>query len=185
MLFGPRVSFWVGKLRPFAEALFGVGHVGIHVGSNPSFATGVGGNDYRIFRPIALRFEGVYIDTRFFSTTQNNVRLSTGIVFAFEPRYSLNPSCRLSNASVHARPGGVLTMLPTTGEISRHSSTGSQKQFSSRPLVQSLAAEVMPRVPLQRTGMPQPHGGPARSQRLSPAPHEYEHPLRPLLAPTS
>jgi hypothetical protein len=49
----------------------------------------------------------------------------------------------------------------------------------------TLTAEVMPRVPSQRTGMPQPHGGPARSQRLSPAPHEYEHPLRPLLAPTS
>ena len=37
----------------------------------------------------------------------------------------------------------------------------------------------------QRTGMPQPHGGPARSQPLPPAPHEYEHLLRPLLAPTA
>ena len=37
----------------------------------------------------------------------------------------------------------------------------------------------------QRTGTPPPHGGPARSPRLSPAPHGCEHPLRPLLAPTS
>jgi hypothetical protein len=44
---------------------------------------------------------------------------------------------------------------------------------------------VMRLVPSQRTGTPSPHGGPARSQRLSPAPHEYEHPLRPLLVPTS
>lgn len=28
MLFGPRLSVSVGKVRPFAEALFGVGHVG-------------------------------------------------------------------------------------------------------------------------------------------------------------
>jgi opacity protein-like surface antigen len=84
MLFGPRVSFSVGNLRPFAEALFGVGHVGTNGGSNTSFATGLGGGiDYRIFRPIALRFEGDYIDTRFFSTTQNNVRRPTGIVFRF------------------------------------------------------------------------------------------------------
>ncbi len=85
MLFGPRLSVSVGKVRPFAEALFGVGHVGTNgFGSDTSFATGIGGGiDYRIFRPIALRFEGDYLQTRFFGTTQNNVRLSTGIVFRF------------------------------------------------------------------------------------------------------
>jgi len=85
MLFGPRVSFSTGKLRPFAEVLFGAGHVGTNLaGSNTSFATGLGGGiDYRIVRPIALRFEGDYLQTRFFSATQNNVRLSTGIVFRF------------------------------------------------------------------------------------------------------
>lgn len=85
MLFGPRLSVSVGKLRPFAEALFGVGHVGTNgAGSDTSFATGIGGGvDYRIARPIALRLEGDYIETRFFGTTQNNVRLSTGIAFHF------------------------------------------------------------------------------------------------------
>ena len=85
VLFGPRVSMSVGKFRPFAEALFGVGHVNANaVGSDTKFETGLGGGlDYRIFRPIAWRFQGDYIQTRFFSTTQNNVRLSTGIVLRF------------------------------------------------------------------------------------------------------
>lgn len=85
MLFGPRVSVSVGKLRPFAEVLVGVGHVGTRgFGSDTSFAAGIGGGlDYRLLRPIALRFEGDYLQTRFFGTTQNNVRLSTGIVFRF------------------------------------------------------------------------------------------------------
>ncbi len=85
MLFGPRVSVSVGKIRPFGEALFGVGHVSTNgAGSDTFFATAIGGGlDYRIFRPIALRFQGDYLQTRFFGTTHGNVRLSTGIVFRF------------------------------------------------------------------------------------------------------
>src|ERR1700733_5527844 len=81
-LFGPRVSVSVGKFRPFAEALFGASHVNAgSVGSDTSFATALGGGlDYRIFRPIAWRFQGDYVQTHFFGNTQNNVRLSTGIV---------------------------------------------------------------------------------------------------------
>jgi hypothetical protein len=84
-LFGPRVSFSVGKFRPFAEALFGGAHVNAgSAGSDNSFATGLGGGiDYKIIRPVAWRFQGDYVQTRFFDTTQNNVRLSTGIVFRF------------------------------------------------------------------------------------------------------
>lgn len=84
-LFGPRVSFSVGKFRPFAEALFGGAHVDTDdVGSDTSFATALGGGlDYKIIRPIAWRFQGDYVQTRFFGTTQNNVRLSTGIVVRF------------------------------------------------------------------------------------------------------
>jgi hypothetical protein len=84
-LFGPRVSFSVGKFRPFAEALFGGGHVSTNgVGNDTSFATALGGGlDYRIIRPIAWRFQGDYVQTRFFGNTQNNVRLSTGIVLRF------------------------------------------------------------------------------------------------------
>lgn len=85
-LFGPRVSFSVGRFRPFAEALFGAGHVNVNngLGSDTSFATAVGGGiDYKIIRPVAWRFQGDYVQTRFFGATQNNVRISTGIVFRF------------------------------------------------------------------------------------------------------
>ncbi|MGB7601499.1 MAG: hypothetical protein WBM24_14410 [Candidatus Sulfotelmatobacter sp.] len=84
-LFGPRVSVSLGKFRPFAEALFGAGHVNAGVaGSDTSFATGVGGGlDYKIIKPIAWRFQGDYVQTRFFGATQNNVRLSTGLVLRF------------------------------------------------------------------------------------------------------
>jgi opacity protein-like surface antigen len=85
VLFGPRVSASFGKFRPFAEAMFGVGHVNADAaGSDTSFATALGGGlDYRLIRPVAWRFQGDYIQTRFFGTTQNNLRLSTGIVFHF------------------------------------------------------------------------------------------------------
>jgi len=94
ILFGPRVSAPVGKFRPFAEALFGAAHTQASQSSplpdnfvqprDTSFATALGGGlDYKIIRPIAVRFQGDYVQTRFFGTTQNNVRISTGIVFRF------------------------------------------------------------------------------------------------------
>jgi opacity protein-like surface antigen len=84
-LFGPRVSVSVGKIRPFAEALFGGGHISTNgAGSDTSFATALGGGiDYHLIPLVAWRLEGDYVQTRFFSTTQNNVRLSTGIVLRF------------------------------------------------------------------------------------------------------
>jgi opacity protein-like surface antigen len=85
-LFGPRVSVSVGKVRPFAEALFGAGHVSANngVGSDTSFATALGGGlDYKLIPLVAWRIQGDYLQTRFFGATQNNVRLSTGIVLRF------------------------------------------------------------------------------------------------------
>jgi opacity protein-like surface antigen len=85
VLFGPRVSASVGKFRPFAEAMVGAGHVNVNgAGSDTSFATALGGGlDYKLFHLLAWRFEGDYVQTRFFGATQNNVRLSTGIVLRF------------------------------------------------------------------------------------------------------
>jgi len=88
VMFGPRVSIPVGKFTPFAEAMGGVAHIntgGSFPGpSNTSFATALGGGiDYRLIRLFAWRVEGDYITTRFFNSTQNNLRLSTGIVFRF------------------------------------------------------------------------------------------------------
>ena len=85
---GPRLSVPVGKFTPFAEAMVGAAH--IHTGgtlpgpSNTSFATALGGGlDYRLVGPIAARIEGDYLRTSFFSSTQNNFRLSVGVVFRF------------------------------------------------------------------------------------------------------
>ena len=85
VLFGPRFSFSVRKFRPFAEFEFGVGHINTNdFGSNTSFAfTTSGGLDYRLNRLVSWRFEGGPVWTRFFHTSQANVRLSTGIVFRF------------------------------------------------------------------------------------------------------
>jgi opacity protein-like surface antigen len=85
VMFGPRVSASIGRFRPFGEAMFGIGHLNVHgSGTQNSFATAIGGGiDYRLIKPVAWRFQGDYVTTRFFSTTQNNVRLSTGIVLRF------------------------------------------------------------------------------------------------------
>jgi opacity protein-like surface antigen len=87
-LVGPRLSVPVGKFTPFAEAMVGAAH--IHTGgtlpgpSNTSFAAALGGGlDYRLLGPIAARIEGDYLRTSFFSSTQNNFRLSVGAVFRF------------------------------------------------------------------------------------------------------
>jgi len=87
-IFGPRVSVPIGKFTPFAEALFGVSHIsGSASGfsnSNTSFAEAFGGGiDYRIVHGLGFRFEGDLLQTRFFSNTQNNVRISTGLVLHF------------------------------------------------------------------------------------------------------
>jgi opacity protein-like surface antigen len=84
-LFGPRVSFSVGSWRPFAEALFGVGHVSTNgLGSDNSFATAIGGGlDYKIIRPIAVRAQLDYVRTSLFASTQNNLRVATGVVVRF------------------------------------------------------------------------------------------------------
>jgi hypothetical protein len=87
-LFGPRVSVSVGKLRPFAHALFGAGYVSVstqgYSASDTAFATALGGGlDYRLIHGLAWRFQGDYLQTRFFGNTQNNGRFSTGVVLNF------------------------------------------------------------------------------------------------------
>jgi len=87
-LFGPRVSASVGKIRPFAHALFGAGHVSAngqgYSASDTAFSSALGGGlDYHLFPALAWRFQGDYLQTRFFGNTQNNGRFSTGIVLNF------------------------------------------------------------------------------------------------------
>jgi opacity protein-like surface antigen len=87
-LFGPRVSVSVGKVRPFAHALIGAAHISesssLLSSSDTSFAYALGGGiDYHLIPLISWRVQGDLLQTRFFSNTQNNVRISTGIVVHF------------------------------------------------------------------------------------------------------
>jgi hypothetical protein len=87
-LFGPRVSISVGKVRPFAHALFGAAHLSesqsLLSSSDTSFAYALGGGiDYHLVPLISWRVQGDLLQTRFFSNTQNNIRISTGIVVHF------------------------------------------------------------------------------------------------------
>src|SRR5467141_3454702 len=95
-LFGPRVSYHrFSRVTPFGEVLFGVAHTGANLlnttNSQNAFAMTVGGGlDYRVSSRFSIRAAKVdYLLTRFneFNTTnaqtQNNLRLSTGIVFRF------------------------------------------------------------------------------------------------------
>jgi opacity protein-like surface antigen len=87
-LFGPRVSFSVGKIRPFAHALIGASHISettsLFSPSDTSFAYALGGGfDYHLIPLISWRVQADLLQTRFFSNTQNNARISTGIVVHF------------------------------------------------------------------------------------------------------
>ena len=88
ILFGPRLSIPIGNFTPFAEGMIGFAH--IHNGgdfpssANSSIATALGGGlDYRLIRILAVRLEVDYVGTRFFHTTQNNLRISPGLVLRF------------------------------------------------------------------------------------------------------
>jgi len=94
-LFGPRVTFrHVGRLTPYAQVLFGVAHTTPNVfltNNQTDFAMSVGGGvDYRLSHRLSIRpLQLEYLQTRFKEfdvidrQTQNNLRLSTGIVFRF------------------------------------------------------------------------------------------------------
>jgi hypothetical protein len=83
-LFGPQVS-WPGRISPFAHLLLGGGHVNSGGFTDNSFAWAIGGGiDARILPNIYWRvIQGDYLPTHFFGTTQDNGRLSTGIVIKF------------------------------------------------------------------------------------------------------
>jgi hypothetical protein len=85
VIFGPRVFVPVGKFRPFAEAMAGVGRASVSgIGSDTSLATALGGGlDYRLFGVLGWRFELDYIHTSLFHRGQSNARISTGVVFNF------------------------------------------------------------------------------------------------------
>jgi hypothetical protein len=87
-LFGPRISFTVGKFRPFVHALIGASHIRASAAgisnSETSFGDALGGGlDYHLIPLISWRIQADALQTRFFSSTQSNLRFSTGIVVHF------------------------------------------------------------------------------------------------------
>lgn len=99
-LFGPKVSYRIGKFTPFVQSLFGDARLSGDVlclgegncpGSDNAFATALGGGlDWNVSRHVGLRLIQVdYLMTRFSvpgastSDQQNNVRASAGITFSF------------------------------------------------------------------------------------------------------
>lgn len=89
VLFGPRLSVSIGKVTPFAHALVGVAHVNesarsVFSHSATSFAEALGGGiDYKLIPLVAWRVQADFLQSRFFSATQNNFRFSTGLVLRF------------------------------------------------------------------------------------------------------
>lgn len=94
-LFGPRVSYRkFERITPFAQTLFGVAHAsgsgfGVTSTDNAFAASFGGGVDVKLSHRFSIRPAQVeYLLTRFPETTgnrqtQNNLRVSTGVVFHF------------------------------------------------------------------------------------------------------
>jgi hypothetical protein len=92
-LAGPQLRF-PGPISPFAHFLVGAAHESIGTGAGPlittgptqnAFATAIGGGlDLKVLPFISLRpIQFDYLLTRFNSTTQNQPRISAGIVVHF------------------------------------------------------------------------------------------------------
>ena len=97
-LFGPRYSFRRdSRLTPFAQVLLGAGHVSassgnLNAGENAFAMAAGGGIDFRFRSSLAIRpIQVEYLMTRFTSVsgvseTQNDVRISAGVVIRFGSR---------------------------------------------------------------------------------------------------
>jgi hypothetical protein len=83
-LFGPQVS-WHSRFSPFARILFGAAHFNGSGLADSTFTASIGaGIETKINHRLSWRIiQGDYIHTDFFKTSQNNLRVSTGIVLRF------------------------------------------------------------------------------------------------------
>ena len=92
-LFGPQVSL-PARISPFGRVLFGVAHESVGLfntpaffspGSDTAFASAFGGGiDMKAAPFLSLRLiQADYLRTRFYGHTQNQPRISTGLVLHF------------------------------------------------------------------------------------------------------
>lgn len=89
-LFGPRLSFRVGRVRPYVHALIGAGHlheVNHFLGlehSETAYADALGGGvDYNLIPHVSWRVQLDSLTTNFHDNWQHNERFSTGLAFRF------------------------------------------------------------------------------------------------------
>jgi hypothetical protein len=88
-LFGPRLSFTVGKVRPFVHALVGAGYLhesafGVGEHSEAAYADALGGGvDYHLIPHLSWRVQLDALQTNFHSSWQNNARFTTGLALKF------------------------------------------------------------------------------------------------------
>lgn len=84
-LFGPQISLPSPIFSPFFHALLGAATVKSGNSSDTAFTTALGGGlDTKIAPLVSFRIVQLdYLATRFGGSTQNNLRVSTGIVFRF------------------------------------------------------------------------------------------------------
>src|ERR1035437_845328 len=141
-LFGPRISFRShSRVTPFVQALFGEMHANevrlsnctfscTFLPSENTFAWAAGGGlDVRVRRHFAIRLiQAEYLMTRFpdystgLTTSQNDMRLSSGIVFRFGGHAALPPppspvtySCSVNPSSVF--PGETIAASGTAQNL--------------------------------------------------------------------
>jgi hypothetical protein len=84
VMVGPQVS-WPARISPFAHVLIGGAHFEAGPYGDTSFSTALGGGiDAKVSPLVSWRIiEGDYVFTHFGGVTENNARISTGIVFRF------------------------------------------------------------------------------------------------------
>ena len=88
-LFGPTLTYRTEHVAPFFHALFGGNHINASIlgfpGSDTAFAMAFGGGlDLPVGEHFGVRLAQVdWLRTQHFSSRQNNIRFSTGIVFNF------------------------------------------------------------------------------------------------------
>ncbi len=84
-LFGPQFSLPLPRVSPFVHALVGAARLSTGGASGTVFAGALGGGiDTKIAPFFSYRVIQVdYLATRFGGSTQNNLRISTGLVFRF------------------------------------------------------------------------------------------------------
>lgn len=88
VLLGPRLSFSVHGVRPFAHALFGAAHesqtLAGSTATDNSFATAIGGGaDFKLAPILGWRVQLDGLRTSLFGSSHVNLRASTGIVLRF------------------------------------------------------------------------------------------------------